>query len=118
MKILSRYIWSCRPPSLKKRQRNILEVLRLPTGDYLSRILATTYIFQLSQMDRSQINEHLNFTVHNYTSVSRFLPAPKTTIEAGRKAIASGIFSDGWSSVNWDVDVSVYSVYLLFCPVK
>ena len=69
-------------------------------------------------MDQPQIDEHLNFIVHNYTSVSRFPPAPKTTIEAGRNAIASATFSNGWSSVNWDVDVSTYSVYLLFCPVK
>jgi len=74
----------------------------------------------MSRMNQLQIDEHLNFIVHNYISASRFLPAPgpKTTIEAGRYAIASATLSDGWSSVNWDFNGLTYSMYPLFYPVQ
>jgi len=68
-------------------------------------------------MNQTQVDNHLNFIVHNYANASRLLPAPKAIIEAGRSAIGSAYISNGWFSVNWDFDASIYSEYSPFCPV-
>ena len=65
-------------------------------------------------MDETQANEHFNFVVHNFTSTSSLPSTPAIIIDAGRNAIDGACRSDGWSSVDWDFDTSVYSRYHTF----
>jgi hypothetical protein len=69
-------------------------------------------------MDDTQADEHLNFVVHNFTNASCLSQSPMTTIDAGRNVIDSAYCSDGWSSVDWNFDTSVYGEFLPFWPVN
>jgi hypothetical protein len=70
------------------------------------------------QMNQVQADEYPNFIVHSFTSTYGLPSSPTTILDAGLNAIGSACRPNGWFSVGWDFDSSVYCGYLVHLSVS